>query len=96
LAASTADKSVGLVLEHIDKIIGLGFFQGEVHLFFGRVLLPKQEIFPDGGGKKDGLLGDVADMASQPLETQIFEVEAIQIDGPFVRVIKSHDQLEYG
>ena len=72
------------------------FFQSLLNFFIGSFLITKQQILPDGSGKKDGFLADVADLISEPAEIEISEIIAVEIYYSLAWIVESHNQLEDG
>ena len=50
------------------------------------------DVGADGHGEEDGLLRDEADLRTQPLNIEVLDVRAVELDGAAGRVVKALDE----
>jgi hypothetical protein len=79
-----------------DEAPGLRLPQRLLHLLLRGVALAQEHVLADRGREEDGLLSHVADLSPQPLEVEVSEVDAVEVNGALVGVVEAHYQLEDG
>lgn len=88
---SVAHVIVQFVRQVVDKVKGLGCPQGLSHLLHSGVALADSDVVEDGAFEKGGLLADVADLRSKPVQVVVLEIDSIESNSSLVGVVKTHN-----
>lgn len=65
------------------------------HFFFGGVDFAILEVFPDGSGKQDWFLADIADVLPKRPEVQLLDIHPVKHHLAFLTVIEPFQQLHH-
>lgn len=79
-----------------EQVIARGFRERLQQVRFGGSGVHEEQVFPDGAGKKLGVLRDEADLAAQVVEMDGLLVEAVVEDAAVLRAVETHKEFHQG
>ncbi len=88
-----ADQRVVALRQPADELVRVGGLRGGDDLRVGRARPPVRDVLPDGAVDHQGVLQQHRDVFAQVGQGQFAQVDAVQPDGPALRVVEAQQQL---